>query len=135
MPLDIAPVGEETMKKWCAWQGSLSCNTTYLSNQGWTNGLYGGVFLIHPEACPYLQNSYWWEPLEFPSLETCNLTLSCELETGVRSWDSQFVPHGILSGCILQSELICRWEMVTFPRGSRKFKNKPIACTVCSVYF
>lgn len=118
------------MKKWCAWQDSLPCNTTYLSNQWWPNGLSGGVFLTLPEACPCLQHSYRWEPLEFPSLATCSTALSRELETGVRSWDSQFVPHGILSGCILQSVLICRWEMVRFPRESRKFKNKPIACTL-----
>ena len=118
------------MEKHCAQQGSPSCNTTYLSNQWWTNGLYGGVFLILPEACPCLQNSHWWEPLEFPSLETCNTALSHELETGVGSWVSQFVPHGILSGCILRRELICRWEMAMFPRESRKFKNKPIACTL-----
>lgn len=62
---------------------------TYLSNHWWTKGLYWGVFLILPEACPCLQNSYCWEPLEFPSLETYNTALSHELRL--------VLSHGILN--------------------------------------
>lgn len=118
------------MKKWSVWQGSLSCNTTYLSNQWWANVLVGECFLMLPEVCPCLQNSHWWEPMEFPSLVTSVLPWGHELETGGRSWNSWLLPDGILSGCVPQSELMCQWEMVRFPRESRKLKNKPIVCTM-----